>query len=76
MCRTNILTVHCNHPIDVHDWLAGKVKFGPEYSGGRYYYYYIDENWEELKDGNQVISILWDQNYHEYLVVFRVEEEE
>ena len=74
MSITNILTVHCNHPIDVYYWLTGKVKLGDELSGGRYYY--DDENWEELKDGNQVVNISWDQSYDEYLVVFRVEEEE
>lgn len=73
MSRTNILTVHCNHPIDVYYWLAGKVKLGYECSNGRYYY--TDENWGELKDGNQVVSISWDQSYDMYLVVFRVEEE-
>lgn len=72
--KTNILTLHCNHPVDVYYWLAGKVKFRGECSGGRYPY--TDENWEELKDGNQVVSISWDQSFDEYLVVFRVEEEE
>jgi hypothetical protein len=66
MSRTNILTVHCNHPIEVYYWLAGKI-------GGKYY---CGENWEELKDGNQVVSISWDQSYDDYLVVFREEEEE
>ena len=42
MCGINILTVHCNHPIDVYYWLAGKAKLGHECSGGRYYY--VDEN--------------------------------
>lgn len=64
MSKINILTVHCNQPIDVRYWLAG-------YRGGQYYY---DENWEKLKDGNQIISISWDQSYDDYLVVFRVEE--
>ena len=65
MCRTNILTVHCGNPIDVYYWLAG-------YRSGRF----VEENWEKLKDGNQVVSISWDQSYDEYLVVFRVEEEQ
>lgn len=63
MCGTNILTVHCSHPIDVYYWLADRVKFN------------TDENWEWLKDGNQVVSISWDQSYDDYLVAFRVEEE-
>ena len=72
MCRTNILTVHCNHPIDVYYWLACKAKLGYECSVEQYYC--VDENWGKLKDGNQVISISWDQSYDKYLVVFRVEE--
>ena len=74
MCGTNILTVHCNHPVDVYYWLAGKAKLGHESCGTRYHY--TDENWEELKDGNQVVNISWDQSYDDYLVVFRVEEEQ
>lgn len=80
MNRTNIFAVHCNHPIDVYYWLAGKVKLGHESGGDRNYYigkfYFADENCKKLKDGNQVVNISWDQNYDDYLVVFRVEEEE
>jgi hypothetical protein len=52
----------------VYYWLADRVKFG-------YECYYVGENWEKLKDGNQVISISWDQSYDQYLVAFKVEEE-
>lgn len=73
MCRTNILTVHCNHPIDVYYWLAGKAEFG--YSCSGYRFFYANENWKDLKDGSQVVNISWDQSHDDYLIVFRVEEE-
>ena len=66
MSRTNILTIYCDHPVDVRYWLAG-------YRSERYYY---DENWEKLKDGNQIISISWDQSHDRYLIAFRVEEDQ
>ena len=69
--KVNIEYVYCNSPEDISWWISGNAKNGIGLNG----FSYTSYPWEDLKDGSQIISVSYDQNYEMYLVVFRVEEE-
>ena len=71
MGKTNIDYVYCNSPKDISYWISGFIKNDIGINGFRYW----NIAWDRLKDGNQIISVSYDQSQDMYLVVFRVEEE-
>ena len=69
--KINIDYVYCSSPKDISYWISGFAKNDIGIDGFNYW----NSAWDELKDGSQIISVSYDQNYDMYLVVFRVEEE-